>query len=119
MLPIIICRRAAVLAAAIALLATAERAAAADVVFLQDGTTIAVDKVEVMADRVRIQRAGSGEIIDLPRHSVLSVHAAAPPPAGPGSPAATYPNFVQQMTDAVRGQLATGTPSTPLSPYPR
>ncbi len=100
---------------------TAGRASAEDVVFLQDGRTIRVDKVEVQGDRVRVERAGTGEVLDLPKSEVLSVHGAAPPLTGPGSPAAVYPNFVEQMSDAVRSQRTTGlaTRPTPLQPNPR
>jgi hypothetical protein len=100
---------------------TPGRASAQDVVFLQDGRTLRVDKVEVQGDRVRVERAGTGEVLDLPKSEVLSVHEAAPPLTGPGSPAAAYPNFVQQMTDAVRSQTTTGlaTRPTPLQPTPR
>lgn len=85
--------------------------ARADTVFLEDGRIIEVDAVEVLGDRVRLKRVG--EIIEIPKSLVTSIHTPRPaPPAVP--PAAVYPGFVQQMTDRVRGEVESG-----MSPGPR
>jgi len=79
--------------------------ASADVLFLQDGRAVQVDRVEVVGDEVHVVTP-VGERLRLPRREVLSIHAARPPASPPRTPApAPYPNFVQQMTDRVRSQL--------------
>jgi hypothetical protein len=88
------------------------RPARADTIFLEDGRTIQADRVEVRGDRVRIERDGQ-ETIDLPKSRVLSVHSPRPAPAPVPSPPAVYPNFVQEMTDRVRGQLNAGPNAAP------
>jgi hypothetical protein len=79
--------------------------ASADQVFLQDGRTIQADKVEVVGDRVRIERPGGA--VDLPRSEVLSIHPVSPPSGTPGlpSPADTYHDLTNQMTDKVRREI--------------
>jgi hypothetical protein len=83
-------------------------------VILQDGRAIQADKVEVIGDRVRIEKPA--ETIELPRSEVLSIHPTAPPSGTPGqaSPAETYRDLTQQMTDKVRREIETrpGAPAT-------
>ncbi len=88
------------------------RAALADTIFLEDGRTLQADRVQVLGDRVRIEREGQ-ETIDLPKSRVLSVHPPRPSPPRVPPPPAIYPNFVQEMTNEVRGQLNAGTNAGP------
>ncbi len=90
------------------------RPALADTIFLQDGRTIQADRVEVLGDRVRIERQGH-ETIDLPKSRVLSVHPPCPAPVPVPAPAAVYPNFVEQMSERVRGELNSN-PNFPARP---
>jgi hypothetical protein len=85
----------------------AARIAAAEMVILQDGRAIQADKVEVIGDRVRIEKPA--ETIEVPRGEVLSIHPTAPPSGTPGqaSPAETYRDLTQQMTDKVRREIET------------
>jgi hypothetical protein len=79
--------------------------ASADQVFLQDGRILQVDKAEVIGDQVRIERSGGS--VDLPKSEVLSIHPAVPPSGTPGlpSPADTYRDLTNQMTDKVRREI--------------
>ena len=79
-----------------------ERAAAAETVFLQDGRTIQADKVEIVGDRVRIEKPA--ETIELPRSEVLSIHPRSMPRVSPG-PADVYRDTTQQMNDRVRREI--------------
>jgi hypothetical protein len=76
-----------------------------EIVFLQDGRTIQAEKVEVLGDRVRIEKPA--ETIELPRSEVLSIHPYSPPSGSPGSPspADTYRDMTQQMNDKVRREI--------------
>jgi hypothetical protein len=92
-----------VLGGTVGLLAAA--LASAETVFLQDGRTIQADKVEIIGDRVHIEKpAGT---IEIPRSEVLSVHPTAPPSGTPGSPspADTYRDIGQQMNDRLRREI--------------
>jgi hypothetical protein len=80
--------------------------AGADTVFLEDGRTIQVDSVEIVGDRVRLKRVG--EVIEVPRSQVTSIHTPPRPAAPQAPPAAVYPGFVEQMTDRVRGEVESG-----------
>src|SRR5512137_1938870 len=92
-------------AIAIALLAvvgqSAQSAIAAETIFLQDGRTIQADKVEIIGDRVRIEKPA--ETIELPRSDVLSIHPSAPPSASP--PGDVYRGMTEQMNDKVRREI--------------
>ena len=79
----------------------AQSAMAAETVFLQDGRTIQADKVEIIGDRVRIEKPA--ETIDLPRSEVLSIHRSAPPSASP--PGDVYRGMTEQMNDKVRREI--------------
>ena len=76
-------------------------AMAAETVFLQDGRTIQADKVEIVGDRVRIEKPA--ETIELPRSEVLSIHRPAPPRASPSGE--VYRGMTQQMNDKVRREI--------------
>jgi hypothetical protein len=78
---------------------------ASEFVFLQDGRVIQADKVEVIGDRVRVEKPA--ETIELPRSEVLSIHPYLPPSGSPGapSPADTYRDITQQMNDKVRREI--------------
>ena len=91
------------LTAVIAWLA-AEQATAAETVFLQDGRTIQADKVEIVGDRVRIEKPA--ETIEVPRSEVLSIHPRSEPRVSPG-PADVYRDTTQQMNDRVRREIDT------------
>jgi hypothetical protein len=82
-------------------------AALAEVVFLQDGRTIQADKVEVLGDRVRIERPTG--VIELPLHEVMTIHPTAPPRGLPGTPppADVYRELPQQLNDKVRREIET------------
>jgi hypothetical protein len=80
----------------------ADRATAAETIFLQDGRTIQADKVEIIGDTVRIQKPA--ETIDIPRSEVLSIHPSAPPKVSPG-PADVYRDTTRQMNDKVRREI--------------
>jgi hypothetical protein len=90
-------------------------AAKAETVFLQDGRTIQADKVEIRGDSVHIEKPA--ETIDLPKSEVLSIHPTTVPSGTPGqpSPADTYRDMTNQMTDKVRRDIETrpGTPGLP------
>ncbi|MFB3818750.1 MAG: hypothetical protein ACE147_13895 [Candidatus Methylomirabilales bacterium] len=87
--------------------------AAADVLYLQDGRTVQVERVEVQGDLVRVVTR-AGERLDLPRREVLSIHVLSPTPAPSRTPpAAAYPDFVQQMTDRVRNEIGSNTSAGP------
>ncbi|HWU37225.1 MAG TPA: hypothetical protein VN203_06200 [Candidatus Acidoferrum sp.] len=86
------------------------------IIFLQDGRTIQAEKVEILGDRIRIQKPT--EIIDIPRSDVLSIHPyqpatppTIPPTASPTTsptippPADTYRDITPQMTDKVRREI--------------
>jgi hypothetical protein len=92
-------------AIAIALLAvvgqSAQPAIAAETIFLQDGRTIQADKVEIIGDRVRIEKPA--ETIDLPRSEVLSIHPSTAPSASP--PSEVYRGMTDQMNDKVRREI--------------
>ncbi len=77
---------------------------AEEIIFLHDGHTVQARKVEVIGDRLRIERP-SGEIVDLPRSDVLSIHDVAPPTAAPSPPSAPRPDLTQQMNNEVRQQI--------------
>ena len=74
---------------------------AAETVFLQDGRTIQADKVEIVGDRVRIEKPA--ETIELPRSEVLSIHSSAGPSAPP--PGEVYRGMTEQMNDKVRREI--------------
>ncbi len=91
---------------------------AAEIVFLNDGRTIQAEKIEVIGDRLRIEKPAG--IIEVPRSSVLSIHPAAPPVASPAptapaavsgtspapsAPAAVYGDMTQQMNEQVRQEI--------------
>ena len=78
---------------------------ASEFVFLQDGRVIQGDKVDVIGDRVRIEKPT--ETIELPRSQVLSFHPYLPPSGSPGAPAPadTYRDITQQMNDKVRREI--------------
>ena len=80
-------------------------ASASEFVFLQDGRVIQAEKVEVIGDRIRIEKPA--ETINLRRSEVLSIHPYFPPSGSPGapSPADTYRNISQQMNDRVRREI--------------
>jgi hypothetical protein len=80
----------------------ANRAGAAETIFLQDGRTIQADNVEIIGDTVRIQKPS--ETIDIPRSDVLAIHPSAPPKVSPG-PADVYRDTTRQMNDKVRGEI--------------
>jgi hypothetical protein len=77
-------------------------AMAAETVFLQDGRTIQADKVEIVGDRVRIEKPA--ETIEVPRSEVLSIHPRSEPRVSPG-PADVYRDTTQQMNDRVRREI--------------
>jgi len=79
----------------------AERAVAAETIFLQDGRTIQADKVEIVGDTLRIEKPT--ETIDIPRSEVLTIHPA-PPQVSPG-PADVYRDTTRQMNDKVRREI--------------
>ena len=79
----------------------ADRAAAAETIFLQDGRTIQADKVEIVGDTLRIEKPT--ETIYIPRSEVLTIHPA-PPQASPG-PADVYRDTTRQMNDKVRREI--------------
>jgi hypothetical protein len=78
---------------------------AEEIIFLQDGRTIRADKVEIVGDRVRIERPS--ETIELPRSEVLSIHPISPPQASPGSPAPSdvYRDLTPQSVDKIRREI--------------
>ena len=80
---------------------SAQSAIAAETIFLQDGRTIQADKVEIIGDRVRIEKPA--ETIELPRSDVLSIHPSAPPSASP--PGDVYRGITEQMNDKVRREI--------------
>ncbi len=95
---------------------SASLACAEEIIFLQDGHTLQANKVEVIGDRVRIERP-SGNIVDLPKSDVLSIHDVAPPNAAPTTPpAAAHPDLTQQMNNEVRHQIQQ---QKSLAPPPR
>jgi len=79
----------------------ARSAMAAETVFLQDGRTIQADKVEIVGDRVRIEKPA--ETIEIPRSEVLSIHSSAGPSAPP--PGEVYRGMTEQMNDKVRREI--------------
>ncbi len=79
-----------------------DSAAAAETIFLQDGRTIQADKVEIVGDRLRIEKPT--ETIDIPRSEVLSIHSSAPQKVSPG-PADVYGDMTRQMNDKVRREI--------------
>ncbi len=79
----------------------AQSAMAAETVFLQDGRTIQADKVEIVGDRVRIEKPA--ETIEIPRSEVLSIHSSAGPSASP--PGEVYRGMTEQMNDKVRREI--------------
>jgi hypothetical protein len=80
----------------------ADRAVAAETLFLQDGRTIQADKVEIVGDTVRVQKPS--ETIELHRSEVLSIHHSSAPGASPG-PADVYRDTTRQMNDKVRREI--------------
>ena len=78
---------------------------AEEIIFLQDGRTIRADKVEIIGDRVRIERPS--ETIELPRSDVLSIHPISPPQVSPNSPAPSevYRDMTPQMVDKIRREI--------------
>jgi hypothetical protein len=74
---------------------------AAETIFLQDGRAIQADKVEIIGDRVRIEKPT--ETIDLPRSEILSIHPSTAPSASP--PADVYRGMGEQMNDKVRREI--------------
>jgi hypothetical protein len=74
---------------------------AAETLFLQDGRTIQADKVEIVGDRVRIEKPA--ETIEIPRSEVLSIHSSAGPSASP--PGEVYRGMTEQMNDKVRREI--------------
>jgi hypothetical protein len=80
---------------------SAQSAIAAETIFLQDGRTIQADKVEIIGDRVRIEKPA--ETIELPRSDVLSIHPSAPPSASP--PGDVYRGMTEQMNEKVRREI--------------
>jgi len=84
--------------------------AAAVILFLQNGRTIQAEGMEILGDRIRIEKPT--KTIELPRSAVLSIHPASPPsPAGP-PPADVYRGLTQQMTDKVRREIQRRPPAT-------
>jgi len=79
----------------------ADRAVAAETIFLRDGRTIQADKVEIVGDTLRIEKPT--ETIYIPRSEVLTIHPA-PPQASPG-PADVYRDTTRQMNDKVRREI--------------
>ena len=79
----------------------ADRAAAAETIFLQDGRTIQADKVEILGDTVRIEKPA--ETIYIPRSDVLTIHPA--PPQASSGPADVYRDTARQMNDKVRREI--------------
>jgi hypothetical protein len=75
---------------------------AAETVFLQDGRTIQADKVEIIGDRVRIEKPA--QTIEIPRSDVLSIHPRVSPKVSPG-PADVYRDSTQQMNERVRREI--------------
>jgi hypothetical protein len=96
---------------------SAQTGLAADTVFLQDGRAVQADRVEILPDRVRIERP-SGEILELPRSDVLSVHEGPPPGTAMATtpPAGVYPNLSGQMLDQLRGEMSKPVPGSPFMP---
>ncbi len=85
-------------------------------VFFQDGRAIQADNVEVIGQRIRITRP-SGEIVDIPKSAVRSIHDATPPSPTPSPPpAASRPDLTQQMNNEVRQQIQQ---QKSLAPPPR
>ena len=80
----------------------ADSAGAAETIFLQDGHTIQADKVEIVGDKVRIEKPT--ETIDIPRSEVLSIHSSPPQTISPG-PADVYGDVTRQMNDKVRREI--------------
>jgi hypothetical protein len=78
-----------------------QSAIAAETIFLQDGRTIQADKVEIVGDRVRIEKPA--ETIEIPRSDILSIHPSAPPSASP--PGDVYRGMTEQMNDKVRREI--------------
>jgi len=78
---------------------------AEEIVFLQDGRAIHGEKVEIVGDRIRIERPS--ETIELPRSDVLSIHHISPPQVSPNvpAPAEVYRDMTQQMVDKVRREI--------------
>lgn len=95
-------RKAAIVAALLAVGGQPMQSAiAAETVFLQDGRTIQADKVEIVGDRVRIEKPA--ETIEIPRSEVLSIHSSAGPSASP--PGEVYRGMTEQMNDKVRREI--------------
>jgi hypothetical protein len=95
-------RKAAIVTALLAVVGQPTQAAiAAETIFLQDGRTIQADKVEIVGDRVRIEKPA--ETIEIPRSDVLSIHPSAPPSASP--PGDVYRGMTEQMNDKVRREI--------------
>jgi hypothetical protein len=82
-----------------------QRSAAAETIFLRDGRTIQADKVEIIGDRIRIEKPT--EIIDLPRSQIRAIHPTKPPSGTPAPtpPADVYRNLGQEMNDRVRREI--------------
>jgi len=78
---------------------------AEEIIFLQDGRTIRAEKVEIVGDRVRIQKPS--ETIELPRSEVLSIHPTSSPQVSPNSPAPSevYRDMTPQMVDKIRREM--------------
>ena len=78
---------------------------AEEIIFLHDGRTIRAEKVEIIGDRVRIERPS--ETIELPRSDVLSIHPISPPQVSPNSPAPSevYRDMTPQMVDKIRREI--------------
>ena len=94
--------KVAIVAALLAVLGhPVHSAIAAETIFLQDGRTIQADKVEIIGDRVRIEKPA--ETIEIPRSDVLSIHPSTTPNASP--PGAVYKGMTEQMNDKVRREI--------------
>ena len=80
---------------------SAQSAIAAETIFLQDGRTIQADKVEIIGDRLRIEKPA--ETIEIPRSDVLSIHPSTAPSASPSGE--VYRGMTEQMNDKVRREI--------------
>ncbi|MBI4536903.1 MAG: hypothetical protein HY712_02970 [candidate division NC10 bacterium] len=85
----------------------APRGAAAEMIFLQDGSAVQVDKVEPLGDHYRVER--NGKTLEIPRADVMSIHPTSPPSGTPGttSPAEVYRDLTRDMNEKVRREIRT------------
>ncbi len=87
------------------LLAAPAAGAAGETIFLEDGKTIQVDKVEELGDRYRVERHGA--TFDIPKEKVMTIHPTTPPSGTPSPtpPADVYKGITQEMNEKVRREI--------------